>query len=385
MSTRDIIAEILAKHPELSEREIQKALVQEKERSGGLIGDETLLRLIAARYGVESTSPVVEFSRILSSGRLISGLSDVSVEGRIVAVFPVHSFGGEKSGKLVNLMVVDEDSILRVVLWNDRAEIVEKKQMQVGQIVRLLHGYTREDRYGKVELHLGLKSRIEISEKAQNSYPSVEKFVSKISEIVNTLNNVHLSGRVREVFGSKTFTKGDGTEGKFMRFTLTDDSAEISVVVWNGMVGKLERQLKSNVCLYLINGKVKEKESSGFEVHVDSTSFVYVQSVMLQMIKLADLKEGEVVSVEGNVSSVDPIKEVTTGRGEQIKLFTFDLRDETGLIRVSVWRSQVEQLCDLKLGDKVIVENGFVKKGYGDKLELTTRSGTQFKVVRVAI
>jgi len=80
------------------------------------------------------------------------------------------------------------------------------------------------------------------------------------------------------------------------------------------------------------------------------------------------------------VSNVDPIKEVTTGKGEQIKLLTFELKDETGSVRVSVWRNQAEQLSELKLGDNVIIENAFVKKGYGKGLELSTRSGTQFKV-----
>jgi replication factor A1 len=381
MANEEIVVAILAKHPELSEQQIQEMLICERGCSGGLIGDETLLRLIASKHGVE-LSKQVELDRILPSGRLFSGLNDVSVEGILAAVFPARTFGGEKSGKVANLMIVDKDGFLRVVLWNDKAEIVEKGQLQVGQKVRLLHGYTKEDQHGKIELHLGMKGRIENSsrEESQDSYSDIEKFVSKIGEITNTFNNVHIAGRVKEVLGSKTFTKGDNTEGKVLRFTLIDDTAETTVVVWNGKVDVLEKHLKPNVCLYLINGKVKEKESGGFEVHVDASSFVQVYPIVLQMSRVADLREGDIVNVEGNVSSVDPVKEVTTGRGEQIKLFTFELRDETGSVRVSVWRNQVEQLSDLKLGDSVTVENGFVKKGYGDKLELTTRSGTQFKI-----
>jgi replication factor A1 len=381
MTTQEIIAAILAKHPELSEQQIQETLTQERVRSGGLLGDETLLRLIAAKHGVEVAQKKTEFSGILSSGRLFSGLNDVSVEGRLVAVFSARSFnGGEKSGKFANMMIVDQDSILRVVLWNDKAEIVENGELKVGQTVKFLHGYTRDDQYGKVELHLGGKSRIEVNEKPQTIYPGVEKFATKIAEISNTFSNVHLAGMVKEVFNSKTFTKGDGAEGKIMRFTLADGSAETTVVVWNGRVDELERQLKPKACVSLINGKVKETESGGFEIHIDSTSFVQMQPVALQMTKLADLKEGDTVNVEGDVSNVDPIKEVTTGKGEQIKLLNFELKDETGSIRVSVWRNQAEQLSGLKLGDDVTVENAFVKKGYGNKVELSTRSGTVFTV-----
>jgi ssDNA-binding replication factor A large subunit len=92
------------------------------------------------------------------------------------------------------------------------------------------------------------------------------------------------------------------------------------------------------------------------------------------------LREGDIVNVEGEVSSVDSVREVTTSKGEQVKLLTFELKDETDFVRVSVWRSQIDQFNCLKVGDSVTVKKGFVKKGYGDKLELTTRSGTQFIV-----
>ncbi len=381
MTTSPIIQAILEKHPELTEQQIQEILEQEKARSGGLLGDETLLRLIAARYSVEIVQPKTDFSRILPSGRLFSGLNDVSVEGRLVAVFPARSFnGGEKSGKFANLLIVDDDSILRVVLWNEQVDMVESGELKAGQIVKLLHGYTRNDRYGKVELHLGTKSKIEINENPKTTYSGVEKFASKIGEITDTLGNVHLAGMVKEVSGFTTFTKGDGAEGKVMRFTLADGSGEITVVVWNEKVDELERLLKPKACVSIVNGKVKQTESGGFEVHIDATSFVNVQPVALQMTKLADLKEGENVNVEGDVSNVDPIREVTTGKGEQIKLLNFELKDETGFVRVSVWRNQAEQLSELKLGDDVTIENAYVKKGYGNRVELSTRNGTVFTV-----
>jgi replication factor A1 len=381
MTAQEIVQAILAQHPELSEQQILENLEQEKTRSGGLLGDETLLRLIAAKYSVEVTQQKPVFSGILSSGRLVAGLNDVSVEGRLIAVFPARSFNGaEKSGKFANLMIVDDDSILRVVLWNERADIVESGELQAGQIVRLLHGYTREDRYGKIELHWGGKSKIEVTEKPETTYPSMEKFASKICEITNTLRNVHLTGTVKEVFGSSIFTKGDGVEGKVMRFTLMDGSGETTIVVWNEKVDELEKLLKPKVSVNLVNAKVKEMESSGFEVHIDSTSFVQVLPFALQLTKMANLKDGAVVNVEGDITNVDPIKEVTTGKGERIKLLVFELKDETGSVRVSVWRNQAEQLSNLKLCDDVTIENAYVKMGYGNKVELSTRSSTVITV-----
>ena len=76
-------------------------------------------------------------------------------------------------------------------------------------------------------------------------------------------------------------------------------------------------------------------------------------------------------------------KEVTTSKGEAIKLMAFDLKDESGSIRISAWREQAEALRDLKIGDKLSLKNVYVKKGFGGKLELSTRSATVASVVKL--
>lgn len=381
MTTQDIIQAILAKHPELTEQQLLENLAEERNRSGGLIGDETLLRLIAAKYGVEVTQQKTVFSSVLSSGRLFAGLNDVTVEGRLIAVFPARSFNSaEKSGKFATLMIVDDDGLLRVVLWNDKADSVENGELKAGEVVRLVHGYTREDRYGKVELHLGGKSKIEVNIDANVVYPSLEKFATKISDLNNTYRYVHLAGKLKEASNLTTFTKGDGGDGKVLRFTLMDGSGVATVVAWDEKADELDKALKPDVGLHLVNAKVKENQSGGLEVHLDSGSFVNVLPVQLLLTKIADLKEGDVVNVEGDVCSVDGIREVTTGKGERIKLLVFELQDGSGSVRVPVWRNQAEELSELKIGDEVTVENAYVKMGYGNKLELSTRNSTKIDV-----
>jgi replication factor A1 len=381
MTTQEIIQAILAKHPEVTPEQIKENLIEEQNRSGGLLGDETLLRLIAAKYGVEVALQQTVYSGVLSSSRLFAGLNDVTVEGRLIAIFPVRSFnGGEKSGKFATLMIVDDDGILRVVLWNEKADLVEMGELKAGQVVRLVHGYTREDRYGKVELHLGGKSKIEINAEGKSVYPSVEKFATKISELTSTYRSVHLAGKVKEAFGLTAFTKGDGSDGKVLRFSLADSSGVATVVAWNEKAEELEKALKPNVGLHLVNAKVKETQSGSLEVQLDSGSFIEVLPVALLVTKMADLKEGAIVNVEGDVCAVEALREVTTGKGERIKLLVFELQDDSGTVRVSVWRNQAEELSELKMGDRVTVVSGYVKRGYGNKVELSTRSSTAIKI-----
>ncbi len=383
MTTQDIIEKILAKNPEISQEQILEKLKAEKSRTGGLLGDETLLRLIAAKYGVEVQQNTVHNNGNLSTSRLFAGLNDVTVAGRLIAVYPVRTFEGEKSGKFATLMVADNGGVLRVVLWNDKADLVEKGELKAEQAVRLLHGYTREDRYGRVELHLGVKSQIEIEPKEKASeYPTIDKFTTKIGSLSKTSGNVHLSGTVKTVLGVTSFTRSDSSDGTVMRFALADDSGEVTVVAWNEKAQELEKTLKVNACLQLVNAKVKETQNGGLEVHVDSNTYVNVQAAALQLTKIANLTENQSVNVEGAVSTGPESKEVTTSKGETVKLTVFELKDDSGVVRVSAWRQHAEALNGLKIGDKLLLENAYVKKGFGDKMELTTRTATVASVVK---
>ena len=160
MNTKDIISQILEKNPEANQKQIFKDLETEKNKTGGLIGEETLLRLIAARYGVDI--PQEKIIRKLSLKQLVSGLNDVTVSGRIVSIFPPRTFNGERCGKVASLIVAEKETTLRVVLWNDNVNLIESGQLKVGQVIRFFHGYTRKDRNGQLELHLGRRSQVAI-------------------------------------------------------------------------------------------------------------------------------------------------------------------------------------------------------------------------------
>jgi replication factor A1 len=193
---------------------------------------------------------------------------------------------------------------------------------------------------------------------------------------------VHLSGTVKTVLGVTSFTRSDSSDGTVMRFALADDSGEVTVVAWNEKAQELEKTLKVNACLQLVNAKVKETQNGGLEVHVDSNTYVNVQAAALQLTKIANLTENQSVNVEGAVSTGPESKEVTTSKGETVKLTVFELKDDSGTVRVSAWRQHAEALNGLKIGDKLLLENAYVKKGFGDKMELTTRTATVASVVK---
>jgi ssDNA-binding replication factor A large subunit len=280
MATDEIIQQILLKHPEISREQVLDALASERSRTGGLIADATLLRLVAAKYGVEVSGSSV-YSRELPISRLVAGLNDVTVAGRVVAVFPVRTFEGKKSGKYASLIVAGKDSVLRVMLWNGKVSPVESGAVKAGQVVRFLHGYTREDRGGGVELHMGNKSTLEVGPEDVNKaeFPGINRFATKIRDFAEAQNGIHLVGKVTSVFPASTFTRSDMSGGTVLRFTVADDTGEVAVVAWNKKAEELEKSLRVDALVQLVNAKVKAAQNGGFEVHVDSYTFVQVSAV----------------------------------------------------------------------------------------------------------
>jgi replication factor A1 len=384
MSIEKLIEQILSKHPEISREELMKRLEREKEKTAGFISDKSLLRMIAAEFGIEISHEEFLAPTLLIED-LVPNLNDVSVVGRVVAVFPSKTFNTEEGGKFASLLVADKSGILRVVMWNDKTSLIDSGLLKVGQIIRFSHGYTRENRSGKVELHIGEKGDIQINPLDVNAkdYPDISKFAIRIKEITKayTNKNLHLIGTVKEVFPIATFKRKDSSSGKVRRFILSDDTGELPVVVWNEKVDELEKKLRKGVKLQIVNAKAKKAANEGLEIHVDTGTYIEVLASAPEFFKIANLKDAlNHVNVEGEVATKPMLRNVKASESEIVKLAVFELEDETGKIWVSAWRKHAETASNLKVGDKITIKNAYVKRGFGDQLEISTRSTTSIEI-----
>ena len=277
----ELIQQILSRNPEVERKQIFEDLEIEKTKTAGLIANATLLRLIAARYGIQDLQNT-DFDRSLSIGSLIPGLNDVTVTGRVVNIYPPKAFEGKKTGKIASLLAFDESGIIRIVLWNERVDLVETGKLKVGDVTRFSHGYTREDRNGKTELHIGEKSEIEIEPHCKKEDGHfVCKFATKIKDVTRAQNNIHLQGTVKKLSPSTNF-KTETMTGTVLHFNLSDDTGEIPVVVWNAKAEEVEKTISINANLRLINARAKANQNGQIEIHVDSYTYVDVANPTLQ-------------------------------------------------------------------------------------------------------
>jgi len=384
VTTEYAINQIISKHPEISEKEIHQRLKDERQRTGGLISDETLMRIIAGEFGVDLKNDKSE-APPLSIIDLVPNLSDVTVMGRVLAVFNPRTFNGRRKGKMASLLIAGSEEILRVVVWNGKTTLIETGKIKPGAVVKFSHCYTKEDRFGKVEMHADEKCEIEadLSNVKQEEYPTINCFLRKINEVSKSPNNtrVHVKGVVKDVFLGSKFERKDGTLGRVKRLILADETGTIPVVAWNERAEELEKSLQEGLRLQIVNGKARNAPSGGVEIHVDSESCVEVSSSVDEFSKIIDLTEGtNHVNVRGEIIANPVVREVTTFKGEQVKLATFELKDETGNIWVSAWREHALTASNLKAGDSVELKGMFVKKGFREAHELATRNESSMSI-----
>lgn len=391
MSGEKIVQRILSSRPDLTHEEILERIKEKKKRAGGYFTDETAARIVASELGVEIHEETPKFLK-LSIRDLISGLNDVTVTGRVITVYPLRSFtrSNRTEGQLARLLVADKTGTVTVVLWNDKAAAVKTGKVEPGRIIQVLHGYVRQGWDGKLELHVGRRGEVQTSPPnvAESDYPPITEFLQKIGGIKEKGAKASIVGVVQDISPIFTFQRRDGTDGKVMRMLLGDETGQITAVVWNEKVdqlGKIER----DDCLQVMNGRVKGGRDEKRELHVNSSTRVKILTEkpptllsLAHLAKISDLREGDgPINVEGTVVTEPIVREVTTSRGDKVKVASFELADDSGRIWVSVWRELAETAKELTVGTKVQVKNGYVKRGFAEQLEITSRASTSIRIL----
>jgi len=503
MGLDEVVQRILSIRKGLTREEVLRLVEEKKREAEGYFTDEGAARVVASDLGVDV--PQKPFRSKVLIRDLVSGLSDVTVTGRVITVYSPRVFPRSDGtrGKVARLLIADESGTLRVALWDEKADLVEAGKIEGGQIIRFSHGYTREGLDGRLELHMGMRGDIQFSppEVVEKEYPPVTNFFQKIGDITKEHRRVNILGVVERVNPPSTFKRRDGTEGKVQRAQLRDESGRITVVFWDqkaeelGDVGKgaylqvMDADVKRNVDgqleIHTRNGTQIEKITGGssrlgplpprflkigelkpktrdidllarvthtgeirefprrygemgrvaillvgdetgsirlnlWEDKVETAKKIQVGDILLlqgaytrkrfgelnlnlgqtgsltlnpniaeaeglrllegRITPIKELKaEGGPITVEGTIATTPTIREIVTARGQRVKVASLDLEDETGKIRVSLWRNLADQVENLKAEDKIRIENAYVKRGLSGQLELTSSILTKVK------
>ena len=141
---------------------------------------------------------------------LVSGLRNVIVLGRAVDIYPITKY--EKDGKELQvgaLSLSDGTGFVRVVFWNDNIEIF--KNIKEGDVLKVINAYVKENKFGKLELHVSFRTKIRINPEDvdSKSIPSASEVHRKNERIdlveIKRDMNVRVLGIIVQVFKSNCF------------------------------------------------------------------------------------------------------------------------------------------------------------------------------------
>jgi len=257
-------------------------MIEKKKREAmGFFTNEVAARLVASELGLKIRHEPFQSEVLVRD--LVSGLRDVTVTGRVIAVYPPKTFTRSDwtEGRVAHLVIADKTGTLKVVLWDKKASLIEAGNLEQEQIVRVSHGYVREGRSGKLELHVGLRGSIQTfpSDALENECASINDFHEETKKVA----------------------------------------------------------------------EVREEDGP--------------------------------ITVEGTVLTTPITRDVVTSRGETVAVSSFELEDDTGKILVSVWRTLVNIVKNLTPGTWIKIKNVYVRKGFSNQIELTSRMLTSIEIL----
>ncbi|MBU7004644.1 MAG: hypothetical protein HXS50_03700, partial [Theionarchaea archaeon] len=275
----------------------------------GLLSELGAAKLLARELGASFEAPQITFK----IKNLVPGMQSVDVSGRVVRIYGVRKFERETgSGKVSNLLIMDETGNVRVVLWGDKAEPVENNQVKRGDIVQIRSGYTRTGLSGEVEVQVGRRGRLLVNPAISEPMPEIEENAVKISDLKDGMREVSVEGVVSAVSNIRTFNRADGAAGKVASLFLRDETGEVRVSLWNEKTDGLQDISKGNH-LSITGAYARPGFNGGIELHCSFSSDITIRSdeeqklpeVEHQLVPLSEITDGmQSVDVQGRVQRI---------------------------------------------------------------------------------
>lgn len=150
------LVSLISKSSGLPKDEIERRIESKRERISGMISPDGAAQIVAAELGVNFENEKLKIDDLLP------GMKRVNLVGKVINVSPVRTFTTKngQEGKVVNLIVADETSNIKVVLWDiNHIALIERNEIFTEKVIEISNATMREN-----ELHLGNFSELKPSE-----------------------------------------------------------------------------------------------------------------------------------------------------------------------------------------------------------------------------
>lgn len=333
-------------------------------------------------------------------GNLTSESKRASVMGLVHDVYPASEFKRQEGtvGKVRRLRLKDETGETTVVFWNEKVDYLG--DVEKGGYLRIMDARVKEPLSGGLELHVEGTTQIEKLAEHEISLPVHPSGLIKIGDLKSSMRDVNVMARVTRIEAVREFKRPSGDTGKVATVHLMDATGTVQLSLWNE---KAEAAIQINVGdVVLIEHAYTRQRLGKTEINLGEKGNLTINPATSESVGLpplpslppvrespvkkekcniADIRnEGGPFTIEAMVATTPTIREVVTSRNEKVLVASFDISDETGKIRISLWRQLAETARDLAIGARIKVSNIYARKGFSNLLELVSRTQTTVEI-----
>ncbi|HMK46950.1 MAG TPA: OB-fold nucleic acid binding domain-containing protein [Methanocella sp.] len=356
----------------ISQKEFNKLIEEKMEAMGGLCDERTAAMLVAHDLGVEGAS-AIKIRDISLDKR------NVELIGKVIGTYPPREFSRQDgtAGRVANITIADETGEIRVVLWDELADLVKTGVIKDDDVFRV-KGYVKEGQQG-LEVSIGRGGGLIKDEAAKIT---IKDQLVRIKELKTGMGNVSTRGVILSRQEPKTFNRKDGSIGTLAGLMLGDDTGKIRVTVWDTKIKDLD-PFQPGESIELLHAYTREAFNGGVELQVGNRGIIKKSEVKVKYevstTKISEIVPDQSYNVRGTVTGIDGVREFTTKDGKPGRLCGLHLSDDSGRVRVIFWGELANLAEALSVGDRIIVTDAQAKVGLKQEIELSAnwRSSVQ--------
>ena len=175
MPLSEIITKI-ATGAKRSEDEVKELIKSKCNSHNGLVSEEGAAHIVAHDLNVEIFKVPTENSGKIDIKDVVVGMRTFEIVGKVTQVMAIRTFQKQgKTSQVGNFNLTDETGTTRIVLWDQKANVIKEDKLKQGQIVKIKNGNVKSSNFspsGK-EIHLTIRSQmiLDINEEVNVEVP----------------------------------------------------------------------------------------------------------------------------------------------------------------------------------------------------------------------
>lgn len=300
--------------------------------------------------------------------------ANIFSRGAFLKSFPSKTFINKGvKGRVTRALFRDEGRTLTVCFWNDKAG--DLNGLKPDEWVEISNARSKAALDGSVELHVGKGARIRRLNGGAKSTTSH----TKISELSPGTRSANVIARVVAV-----------SSGRFSSLLLHDGSGFVRLYLWEDKA-RLADEIRRGDVVFVKSADVRQRfgrlslslgRLGSISVNPRLDEGLVPPPLKESISRIKDVKESmRNVTIEGEIIEAPHLRSVVTSRGETVDVTSLRVRDDSGIIRVSMWRGLANEVKDLPVGTRLKLSNLFARVGLENTVEL---SSTIFTTIEVA-